>query len=215
LGRNPELLVNAAHADLIKDMDSSLYIYFNLDNVSQEKKNSIASQILKIAEKKNVEKAWVICEALTDIKEHPNVAARAIPILEKNLKIAENKFSLSKSSDDNHDELEGWKNKYLEILFDAHLSANDWRSAEKLLMEKYGYPSSFDSLILNAAKNGAFDDTVRYWKIKANLDRRNLDHLSSLKRFPTVAESIRQFYKQMKTDEPYSPVPDLALEILK
>ena len=124
---------------------------------------------------------------------------------------------MSKNSDDNYQELEGLKNKYIEILIETYLSANDWKSAEKLMMKDFTrlYSSPFDRLVMNAAKNGAFDDAVRYWKLKSNLDRRNLENLSSLIKFISVAETLRQFYRQMKTDEPYSPVPDIALDILK
>ena len=217
LSQNPELLVNAAKIDLITDMNDLLYVFLQLENVSQEKKDLIAGQILHIAEKKDVKSAWIICEAFKYADGQPNYAVRIVSILVKNLKIAENKFNLSKSSDEDRSELEGLKNKYIEILFGTYLSANDWRSAEKLLMERLSvfFGSPFDRLILNAAKNGAFNDAVRYWKIKANLDRGNLENLASLVRYPAIAESLRKFYKQMKIDEPYSPVPDIALRNLR
>jgi hypothetical protein len=86
-----------------------------------------------------------------------------------------------------------------------------------MLMEKYSsvYDSPLDRLILNSAKNGAINDAIRFWKIKANLNRRNLENLTSLVRYPAIAESLRSFYKQMKIDEPYSPIPDIALQNLK
>ncbi len=214
--RNSELFVNAAANDLIKDLDNSLYLFLAMDDVSREKKDSVIGQILKIAEKKDIEKAWVLCEALNKIEGQMNVAARIVPILVKNLKIAQNKFDSSKISDDNRYEWESVKNKYVGILFDTFLLANDWKSAEKLLLENFSviYGSPLDQIIFAAAKNGAFGDAVRLWKLKANLNRRDIENLSSLTQFPVIVGSLREFYKQMKINEPYLIIPDIALRKL-
>lgn len=217
LSRNSELLVNAAKMDLVNSLDDLLDSFFKIETLSQEKKDSVFEQIIKIAENKAAKSAWIICEAIIGVEENLRYAARVIPILLKNLKIAENKFNLSKRSDDDYSDLNGLRGKYIETLFSAYLSANDWKSAEKVFLENYPIVSiySLDRLIWSAVKNGAFNDAVRYWKIKANADRRNLENLSSLVRYPAVAERLREFYKQMKVDEPNSPIPDIALEKLK
>lgn len=216
VGQNSELLISAAQADLLNGSDGLLYHFFNGDNISQAKKDVLFEQLLKIAEKKDFKNAWVLCDALNNFSQ-PAYPARIIPILEKNLKITENRSNWVQTSDDDYYDFKDLKDRYLDVLFNTYLFANDWKSAEKLVMEKDSsrYYSSFDRLVLTAAKNGAFNDAVRYWKLKANLDRRNLENLASLKGYPTIAKSLRQFYKQMKIDEPYSPIPNIALQYLK
>lgn len=217
LSRNPGLLVNGAKVDLI----GLVYSFLKLETVPPETKGSVIEQILKIAENKEVEKAWWFCEPLknlviiNDIPALPKLTPRVIRILEKNLKIAENK--LTKSSDEDRYEQKSLKNKYIQVLFDAYLTANDSKSAEKLLLENFSviYDSPLDRVILTAAKNGAFGDAVRLWKLKANLNRRDLENLSALARYPAIAESLREFYRQMKTAEPFSTVPEMALRKLE
>jgi hypothetical protein len=214
---NPDLLVNAAKIDLINDLGRSPNVFFELETVPRAKKDLIFQQLLKISENKNARSAWSLCEALLGLDEDPAYAARVIPILVRNLKIAAGTAGLLKGSEDDYSEVKSLEEKYIEILFTAHLAANDWRSAEKLLIEKHRapYSSSFDRLISSAAKSGAFDDAVRLWKMKANLNRRDLENLSFLAQNPKVAAGLREFYKRMKIDEPYSPVPDIALQTLK
>ena len=220
LSRNPELLVNAAKIDLVNDMNSLLYVFFKSEAIPLESKDLIFDQLLKLSERKTTNEALMLLEAMVTIEEKPVYMTRILPVLIKNLKVAENRFITVKKSDERYSEVEGLKNKYIEVLFRAYLSANDWKSAEKLLFEKhilnsYNVNYSIEQLALNAAKNGAFEDSVRFWKMKANIDRKNLDNLSSLRRYQPVTESLREFYKTMKVEEPFSTVPDLALQILK
>lgn len=220
LNQNPNLLVNAAKLDLINDIDDLLYVFFKSESISQEKKASVFDQIVKVTENKGINAARILCEALITIEKQPNYKARLVPILVKNLKIAERNFNSSNKFDENYSEVEGLKNKYIEVLFQAYLESNDWKSAEKLLVEKYYFDFyrinySLEQLSSNAAQNGAFEDAARFWKIKANIDRRNLENLSWLKNYPVVAENLREFYKKMQKDEPFSPIPAKSLEILK
>jgi len=217
LSGNPDLLVNAAKIDLIKDLDRSPYRFFKLETVPRAQKDSIFQQLLKVAATKNAKSALALCEALIRVDENPAYAARVVPILVRNLKIAEDNAGRLTSTEDDYYEVMDLRQKYAEILFAAHLAANDWRSAEKVMMEKYTavHASLFDPLIANAVKNGAFDDAVRLWKMKANLDRRDLGNLSFVAQNRKVAAALREFYKQMKIDEPYSPIPDIALQTLK
>ena len=79
----------------------------------------------------------------------------------------------------------------------------------------YPQVDALPALLENAVRNNAYDEAMRYWKTKANLDRQDLDQLSYLRKIPALAQSLREFYAQMKRDEPNSPIPDQALRILK
>lgn len=218
LVKNPGMFMTAAENDLLGTSDGLLYRFFKSETISQEKKDLVFAQLLKVAEKKGVREAWVICDAINTIDERPTYAARVVPVLQKNLKIAEGRIMSSRLSSDDDSTFEDLRWKYSEILFDTHLAARDWRSAERMLAtgqiaERGDY--SIRRLVRAAAQNGAFDDAFRYWKIKANLNRSDLEDLNYLKGFPPFADSLRGFYKQMKIDEPYSPIPDVALGILR
>jgi hypothetical protein len=65
-----------------------------------------------------------------------------------------------------------------------------------------------------AAQQNATDDAMRLWRMSTNLDRRNLDALPQLAA-TKVRPQLIAMYSQMKIDDPLSPIPDLALKLLK
>lgn len=213
LASRPEMITDAALIDI--PVGDIVYPFLRIEEIPKEKKDSIVTSLLRIADKKDFVKALSICDTFSNLNEHPNYAARVVPILIKNLKTADAKYLVAKG--DNAYEFADIRNKYEELLFDTYLAANDWRSAEKLVDERKlsRVHAPYDRLALNAAKNGAVADVVRYWKIKANFDRRNLSELDALARYKPVAAALREFYSKMKVDEPYSPIPEIAMKTLK
>ncbi len=214
VSKNPEILTNAAKSDWLMSYDPLLGIFLESKSVSQAKKDAVFDELLTIADRTDVKKAWVLFELLG--QESRKYTAKLIPVFEKHLAKSLEFAKTYKPSDDDDGDFSRLPNRYGENLFRLYLAANDRRSAEKLLANGYySYNYGINALIENAARNGAFDEAVRYWKMKANINRQDLEGLSSLKRFPTLAQSLREFYTQMKTAEPNSPIPDAALQILK
>jgi hypothetical protein len=213
IASRPELLMRAAMIDV--PIGDIFYAFLTIDEIPVAKKDAIVTALLGIAGKKDFVKALSLCDTFSNLNDHPKYAAQVLPILTKNLKTAKARYLSAKG--DNAFELADISNKYEELLFDAYLAANDWRSAEKLVEERKPTRvyAPYDRLTLNAARNGAVADAIRYWKIKANFDRRNLTELDALARYKPVAAALREFYSKMKVDEPYSPIPDIALKTLK
>ncbi len=217
LTKNPEIIVIGVKLDLLGEIDSVIYDFFRSEKILPEKKDTVFEQILKITEAKDVKKVWFICDVLNNIE--PKYAAQLIPILLKNSQIARKRFIAANPSGNNFSEFENLKDKYLEVLFDTYLAANDWKSAEKLILDNNlslrWYSLEWLSMIaLKAAQNGAFEDAARIWKLKANIDRNDLENLSSLKSYPATTAILRAFYEKMREEEPYSSVPIKALAIL-
>jgi hypothetical protein len=212
LSKNPEILIKAANADLLISYDPLLEIFLESENVSQAKKDAVFDELVKIADRADVKKAWVLFELLG--QESRKNSAKLVPIFEKHFAKSLEFVKNYKPTED--DDFSGLPKKYGENLFRLYVAANDRKSAEKLMLNGYySYNYGIKALIENAARSGAFDEALRYWKMKANLNRQDLEDLSYLKRFPPLAQSLREFYAEMKTAEPNSPVPDAALQILK
>lgn len=214
---NPEMIVTAVKLELLSEYDNVIYYFFSNENVLPEKKDEIFERILKIVETQNVKKAWFICDYLNNIE--PKYVARIVPVLLKNLEIARKRFNAANPSANNFSDVENLKNKYTEVLFETYLAANNWKSAEKLLLEnnlslRWYSLEWLSTIALNAAKNGAFEDAARIWKLKANIDRNNLENLFSLKRYPEITANLRAFYEKIRKEEPFSIVPEKALAIL-
>lgn len=215
ISKNPEILPNAAKSDLLMGYDRLLDVFLKSENVSQLKKDAVFDELLKIADRTDVKKAWVIFELFCQ-EEPRKYHAKIVPLLEKKLAKSLEFVKTYKPTDEEDGDFSRLPNKYGESLFHIYLAANDRKSAEKLLADGYySYNYGINALVENAARNGAFDEAAQYWKTKANLNRQDLEGLSSLKRFPTLAQNLREFYAQMKTAEPNSPIPDAALQILK
>lgn len=215
--RNPGLLIAFAEIDALQSGNGWLYYFLQSESVSKMQKDATMNEILKIAQRSGERRAWAICERVIGGDAAGIYAARVVPILVKNLEKVERRFKSSSISEEEKEESENLRDKYLENLFRAHLAANDWKSAEKIVLAKYNSSLSYRlwQLAENAAKNCAYSEALRFWKLKANLNRRDLDYLESLARFSQIEEGLREFYQQMKANEPFSPIPDIALRKLK
>ena len=99
-------------------------------------------------------------------------------------------------------------------LFEAYLKSGNWQKAEKVFLDGYKYwGNELSKIAIAAAKKGEINDSVRIWKLNANLDRRNLEGLSELAK--TEAKPfLLEFYSNMKKSDPLSHLPDKALSIL-
>lgn len=112
-----------------------------------------------------------------------------------------------------------WEGQAADNLFTAYLAAGEWRAAEKMLRERGDSTggqlmSDLSSLAVSAARAGDTDDAVRFWSMKANLDRRRLDGLSELA-LTKAREPLRGMYERMKKRDPLTFIPDQALRILQ
>ena len=55
---------------------------------------------------------------------------------------------------------------------------------------------------------------MRFWRLSANLDRREMSSLSQLAQTSARPELLK-LYAQMKKDDPDSSIPDMALRLLQ
>lgn len=107
----------------------------------------------------------------------------------------------------------------LRDLIQAYCAQGKWHEAEEFLMANSSWAwqnLSYDlgMIASTAAQHGATADAIRLWRIKVNIDRRDLSGLDQLAR--TEARSaLREFYLQMKKSDPQSPVAELALNTLR
>ncbi|HEX8921903.1 MAG TPA: hypothetical protein VF766_10525 [Pyrinomonadaceae bacterium] len=112
-----------------------------------------------------------------------------------------------------------WEEQATSNLFKAYLDAGNWQEAEKLLFERKDLTGrqliyELSRVAQTAARVGAFDEAVRLWSIKANLDRRHLDGLAGLAA-TKAREPLRELYERMKKKDTHSFVPDVALKVLQ
>jgi len=95
----------------------------------------------------------------------------------------------------------------------------DWREAEKVLLAHENtlleyLPQSFGEIAITAGKSDATADALRLWRLRANLDRSNLEGLDELAK-TSAGPQLRALYLQLKLDDPRSTAPDRALRILR
>lgn len=190
------------------------------ETVSAAKKEDFINQLFNVALTDEPEKSMKIIGYIN--RERDNFAVRSISVLHRNLEQVEENLKRKNLSFTEREDFEYLADDYLPVLFSAYLKAKNWRGAEKFMREKYDWSKEFPSdrydalrrLAIAAAENGDFSDAVHLWKTHANLNRRDLSALSSLAKYPAVTDALREFYEQMKLNEPYSPVPDMALREL-
>ena len=106
-----------------------------------------------------------------------------------------------------------------EHLVRAYYSSGKWGEAEELLVshpDLAWHRMAYDLGVIaaSAAQNGAPADAVRLWKMKVNLDRRDLTGLDQLS-LTEARSALRDFYLQMKKADPQSTTAELALAILR
>ena len=114
---------------------------------------------------------------------------------------------------------EGYKSTALSNLFTAYCRTKQWQAAEKLLFAQqesfwHELPKALAEVAIAAAQQNATDDAMRLWRMSTNLDRRNLDNLKELAQ-TKVRGQLVAMYSKMKTEDPLSTIPDLALQLLQ
>jgi len=95
----------------------------------------------------------------------------------------------------------------------------DWQTAEKLLLDYKelfwaNMPKQLGLIAVTAGQRGKSEDALRLWRLKANLDRRDLTGLEQLSQ-TSAKQSLRDLYLQMKKDDPLTEAPELALRVLQ
>lgn len=147
---------------------------------------------------------------LSDAMLSCDEARRAIPLL----------VSYLNQTREQHDESAGFREEQaLSNLFSAYSKAGNWQAAEKLLFTRKDLTVrqlTYDltRIALAATGKGAIGDALRLWRVKSNLDRRQLDGLDQLAA-TKAREPLREFYLQMKRRDTLSFVPDVALKVLQ
>ncbi len=105
-------------------------------------------------------------------------------------------------------------------LFRAYLETGKWQEAEAAFLtartslcskediEWYGHIS------LTAAEAGDFEDAMRLWKTRSNIDLADLQGLEALAK-AGMRERLRSFYLSIQEMDPVSWVPAAALKVLE
>ena len=211
LSKNPEILIDFAKAGLLTDSNSLPDKLLENENIPDSKKDEIFNELIKIADRRDVKSAWFHFEVIYD-GQSGKYAPKMRPLLEKHFARSREYVRTYKPTDADGTEYKYLPNKYAEILFQIYLAENNRPAAENLVTSGfYSFHDGLKALLENAVRRGAIDEAMRYWKMTANLDRQNLEALNYLKTFPAMAKSLRDFYTQMKIDEPDSEVPVYAL----
>jgi tetratricopeptide (TPR) repeat protein len=171
------------------------------DRITTEQKNRIWTSLERLVGVPGSSRAYRLARVMSD---HGSLQ-RAVPLFLGCLKRAhESEFI-------NRDEVLG-------RLIEAYCQKGSWRSAEELLLENKDWfwesvPRYLGMIACAAGQHGATDDALRLWKLKANLDRRDLSDLELIAR-TEAKPALRAFYQQMKQADPLTLVPDLALRLL-
>jgi len=173
------------------------------EELSSDLKERIWTTLEPLARNPGSTRAYHLAEAMKDNDQWQ----RAIPLL---------RGYIQHASPANW---EGYKSTAITDLFTAYCRTKQWQAAEKFLSaQKDSFwrdlPKSLAEVAIAAAQQNATDDAMRLWRMSTNLDRRNLDALPQLAA-TKVRPQLIAMYSQMKTDDPLSPIPDLALQLLK
>ncbi|HEY8559137.1 MAG TPA: hypothetical protein VIL74_01955 [Pyrinomonadaceae bacterium] len=213
LSKDPEILIRLAKSDSIGEFDSLLQVFLENKNIPDAIKDRIFGELIKIADRRGIESAWAMFDAMYG-ENAKKYVPQFLPTLEKRFAESREFVKTYKPSDDGAD-YRNLPNKYAEVLFKIYLAENNRRAAAKLVADGYcEHYSGMKTLIESAVRAGAFDEALRYWRTMVNLDRQYADNLDYLKTFPAFAKLLREFYAQMKRDEPDSAIPDDVLSRL-
>jgi tetratricopeptide (TPR) repeat protein len=103
------------------------------------------------------------------------------------------------------------------LLYQIYIDTDNWKDAEALcLAERHERGVGIDEIrkwALAAARAGAYDEAIRLWRLRANIDRGDFNGLSELARLG-LKDRLRSFYQQLAQDEPASWAPRAALQSL-
>ncbi len=124
-----------------------------------------------------------------------NQAAKAVPLLKESILLLKDQKK---------------KQNTCFTLFEAELYLNNWKEAEavfpeaKKQLQSSEMPEWLSKLSLAAARSGAFDDALRIWVKKDNLDRSYLGPLKELSGYPKLKSNLIQYYQRVSKQEPAS-----------
>jgi hypothetical protein len=198
LRKQPDLLVRLLSSRPEWDSSEQILIegFITGDGITREEKERALSQLEKLVKDPASDSAYYLASAMLSAGVHQ----RAIPLLLAHLK---------RTGD------------YLTLLglVSAYSGAGDWQAAEKALfahkdMPELSLPAQLGNIAVTAANQGATDQALRFWLLKAKLNRNDLDGLEWIARTKARAQ-LREFYVQMKKDDPRSSTPDAALQLLR
>ena len=203
-------------------LSGNMIVYFLEDEgISGLKKEEFANQMFNIAQTSEPEKALMMSDII--VRNYNKFAVRSIHLLSRNLEQIEENLKSKNLGFAEREDLEYLRGDYLESLFSTYLMANNWKAAEKFMRDNFDWSNRFSHerykyikrLAKAAAESGNYADAVRLWKQRANLDRRDLSELDSIGKYNQVKEDLLKFYLQMREKEPFSPIPEMALQILR
>jgi hypothetical protein len=172
------------------------------DEISVAEKDAIWNALEKLITEPGSLRAPRLAEAMI----FHGALERAVPLLAGYLK-----------SGANHDYVD--RAGVLRYLIQAYCAGGKWHEAEEMLLSNTSFSWSrlaydLGPIAASAAEHGATADAVRLWKIKVNLDRRDLSGLDQLARTEARA-ALRELYLQMKKDDPQSTIAEQALVALR
>jgi len=166
------------------------------ERFTHAEKERVLSALEKLVTEPASTRAYCLGSAMIDV----GAPRRAIPLLVAHLAQTGNE-------------------RTLRSLLRAYRDAGDWQAAEKTLFAHQdipgiSLPGELGTIAIVAANQGTPDQVLRLWSLKAKLNRNDLDGLEWLAR-STAKPLLREFYLQMKKDDPQSATPDAALQILR
>lgn len=176
------------------------------ENVSPESRAHYWTQLEALAKSGAPSRAYLLADAMLSCNE----ARRAVPLLVSYLNhVREQRDESAKSREE----------QAVSNLFSAYVGAGKWQAAEKMLFTRTDLTArqliyELSRVAQVAAREGAVNDAVRLWRLKSNLDRRQLDGLNQLAA-TKAKEPLRELYAQMKKEDPLSFAPDVALRLLQ
>ncbi len=216
--KHPNLPLDLVYSSNFGRYDRLVISFFENENIKPSDKEAIFLKLFELAEKQNYERALPIYKIYQELHQR-NRLPRQLPKLTESVK---KHLDLVKKDRNDYDyDLQSIRQKYISLLFQLYVLSNNRKAAETLIRNNTQHiysPDIYDfisTLCIDAAKSGSIEESVYYAKLTANLDRRSVEHLKTIRMYPDVADLMRQFYTGMKENEPYSPIPDLALAELK
>lgn len=199
----PDLLARllAGRVDWGNDEQGLIESAVSGDKISLEERDKIWTALEKLVGDTGSSRAYRLAQAMS----FSGALQRAVPLLLGCLKNAPS------------DNLN--RNEILTRLIEAYCQNGNWQIAEKLMFTHknwswQAFPRQLGLVSSAAAQRGAISDALRLWKLKANLDRRDLTGLDQLSR-TEAKPALRAFYRQMMNDDPLTSAPDLALMLLQ
>jgi hypothetical protein len=176
------------------------------ESVAPQRKADFWTQLETLTRNGVPSRAFHLADAMLSCKE----PGRAIPLLMGYLR---------QTKAERDDNARSSEEQGVSLLFNAYLGTDNWRAAEKLLLSREDSTErqliyDLSQIAQAAARAGAISDAVRLWKMKSNLDLRQLEGLGQLAT-TKAKEPLREFYLQLKKKDPLSFVPDAALRVLQ